>query len=299
MGALAVACSLHSGAAHAETPNKAPAERAAVTASGAAHRAEAEGWEIKTPQNWKFAVQGPRVLFGSDTEAGLIVVWFTPGATFEQVQQTAAQPYVENGLTLTPTGAPKPFGTKGGKAVVVDTQGMAADGSTIVSHGIGIAGPNGAVAIVGLTLPDKLKALSARVDEMGRSVSFFTPKVAAGASLLSGAMCSWSGSSSTGSSMSNTQRMVFDGKGNVGHGSETTFSGTTGSVGDANRTDYSGAAGNQFANSSVGRYTVSGNQVQIQWQGNVQDCTVHNRGNGGRITELMCGKKLWGGALCE
>lgn len=274
-----------------------------ASANGALYKSDGEGWQIQPPKAWKHALTNGKLMIGSDTEAGLMLAWLQPGLTYEQAAEYAKQPYQEEGLVLMP-GAAKPFATKAGKAFVVEYTGTAMDGQTVKSRSISIAGAKGVIYAVAVTTEPQFAALSKRVDEMAKTATFFTPKAGAvgagggggaGVSLIQGAMCAWS----SGSSYSSSQKMFFDGKGNVSWGSEMAFGGSIKDGGGNETATYSGYTGNQNESSSMGRYSVQGDAVNIQWgDGTTMACTVHHR-NSGRVAELMCGKKLFGGGLCE
>ena len=168
----------------------------ASAASGPPHRVDHEGWQVRTPAKWKFAVNGSRVLFGSDTEAGIIVVWFAPHVTYEQMESQAASGAAQIGMSL--AGPPISAAMKGGKALITEVLGTAPDGSQLRGRAIGVAGDAGVVAMVGLTTPEKLPALRARVDALAGSVSFFKPKRSPAMNHLAGAWWHWHGTN-TGS----------------------------------------------------------------------------------------------------
>ena len=268
-----------------------------ASANGALYKSDTEGWQIQPGKAWKHAVQNGKLTIGSDTEAGLMLAWLQAGLTLEQAKEYAKQPYQEEGLVLMP-GAATPFTTKAGKAFVVEYTGKAMDGSTIKSRSVSIAAGKGVLYVVADTTEPQFAALSKKLDEMAKTVSFSTPKVAAagaGASLIQGPMCAWSG----GGNYSSSSKMFFDGKGYVSWGSESSFSGSIKDGGGNTTATYGGYGGNQNMPSDVGAYTVQGDAVNIKWgDGTVQNCTVHHR-NGGQIAELMCGKKLYGRGLCE
>lgn len=268
---------------------------AQVSAPGALYKSEAEGWQIQMPKAWKYAPNAGKLGIGSDTEAGLMFAWFQPGLTLEQAKQYATQPYQEQGLVLNPTGSAAFTSAKGTSAIATNYSGTAADGSTIKARAVTVVGAKGAVVAGGLTTEPQFAALAKRVDELAKGVAFFTPKAGAGVAFLSGPICAWSG----GSNYSSSKRMTFDGKGNVGWGSEMTFSGEIkNGQGDTTAT-YGGWTGNQHQPSDRGVYTVAGDSVTITWgDGSVMSCAVHYR-NGQQITELKCGDKLWGRGLCE
>jgi hypothetical protein len=259
-----------------------------------AYKSSFDGWQVKIPAKWKYAVQGGALMVGSDTEAGLMTVEYTAGMTLEQMEATAAQGLQEEGMVLQLSKKTQRMKIGPNQAVVAYFVGQTLDGVSIRGKGVGLAGKAGGVVVLGVTTPEKMPNLEKRVDETARSVRFFTPKASQGASRLMGPMCTFSG----GSVGSTTQRMSFDGKGRVGYGSETVMGGSFhNSQGDWTGS-WGGSGGNQNQTTSVGRYEVKGKTITIRWQGSVETCRVHNTGRGGRITEMYCGEKLWAPSLC-
>jgi hypothetical protein len=267
---------------------------AAQNAQTGLYQSAQDGWRVKVPPAWKYVVNDGSLVLGSDTEAGLMTVEFTPGLTLAQMEETAKQGIAEEGVMLRPVGPPKRMKVAGQPAVVADFSGQTADGTAILGRGIGIAGAQGGVVVLGITTPEKMNALSRRIDEVGRTIKLFKPKVSAGSARLVGIMCSFSG----GSVSSTTRRMVFDGKGRVSYGAETIMGGTFQNEFGDQTGSWGGATGNQNQTTSVGRYQVKGKTITIRWQGSVETCRVHNTGRAGRITEIYCGDKIWAPSLC-
>jgi len=254
-----------------------------------------DGWSLTMPDGWKHAEQQGVHALGSDTEAGLILITYTPGLTFEAMLASASSGLNEQGLLLLPMNVPVQGKIGNQNSVTVDLQGKAMDGTTVQSHAVGVAGPSGGLVILGLTTPAQIKNLSDRVDQIARTVSFSAPQLGSVA-LLQGTVCAWNGSSS----YSATSRMSFDGQGHVSYGSEFSaggsFKDSTGNV----TSDWSVMTGNQNQNSSYGSYAIDQNTVRIRWpNGSEQSCTVHHRAGNGQITELYCGSQLYGAALCD
>ncbi|MEW5742155.1 MAG: hypothetical protein AB1938_24785 [Myxococcota bacterium] len=276
-------------------PTKAEPAPQVGAATGGVYKDEGGGWSVRAPANWKFGEKAGRVLFGSDTEAGLIVAWYAPGTTFEQMQQIAAQGINDSGVVLTPVSAPQSVSAPAGKAIAVDLTGTSQDGQPIQARAVGVAGPQGAVAVLGITSPQQFKGLRPKVDAMAKSVGFFTPKVGAGAHLLRGTLCNYSG----GSVASWSKRVTFDGRGHASAGSEMAFGGQFHDQGGNNTGWYVGQSGNMNEDSSGGTYTVSGNTVTVRLGGETIVCSVHHRQQNGAISELMCDGKLYGAGLCE
>lgn len=115
------------------------------------------------------------------------------------------------------------------------------------------------------------------------------PQSSGNESLLSGQFCHWGGSSSsyTGSSYSHSERVYFDGQGRFTTGSEASFNSPEGLA-------YGGG------NDGGGTYRVVGNEVHLMFtDGSTGVATVYNRGQGGRVTELMYNGDLYAPQLCE
>ncbi|MCB9686449.1 MAG: hypothetical protein H6738_08900 [Alphaproteobacteria bacterium] len=257
-------------------------------------RSSTDGFSVTPPQGWKAAQQPGVWLLGSETEAGLMTVSYTAGLGVDALRQQAAAGLQEDGLMLVVTSAPQQRTVAGHPAIVADYQGLAADGTPLRAHGVGVVGARGAVVVLGLTTPEQIAGLTGRVDATAGTVAFFEPELGK-VSLLAGTLCSYSG----GSSFSSTQRMSFDGKGSVAWGSELVGGGDIkDSLGDTTAS-WSVISGNQNQTTSVGTYAIQGDEVRISWpDGTGQTCTVHFRQGDGRITELMCGGKLYGAPLC-
>src|SRR5688500_14191590 len=91
---------------------------ASAQVAGGKHRVEAEGWEIKAPATWKVASKGSQALFGSETEAGLIVAGFEAGVTYDAMKEKASQAIQDQSVSLQPVGTAKTADVKGAKAFV-------------------------------------------------------------------------------------------------------------------------------------------------------------------------------------
>lgn len=259
------------------------------------YRVEAQGWELTIPSGWKHSEQGGRLLLGSDTEAGLIIAWFAPGATWEQMKTDAANGIQDPSVQLSPLGAAEEKKLGKNRALVANLKGMGSDGVEVRARAIGVLLEAGAVGVVGLTTAEKIAGLAKTVEAIAASVKYEKPKAGAGTSKLKAALCSFSG----GNVATTTRRMVFDGNGNVGYGAETIAGGTF-KDGAGNTTgSWGSASGNQYDANSRGRYSVDGDRVTIVWANQTETCSVHFRQQDGRITELQCGSTLYGTSLCE
>jgi len=105
---------------------------------------------------------------------------------------------------------------------------------------------------------------------------------------LKGALCSWSGSSSSSSSYSSTQKIVFDGQGNFQFGSESSFSSNAGIAYGGN------------PNVKRGTYSVGESTVTLFYpDGDKYEFRINMRQDNGMITELMYSGTLYARGLCE
>lgn len=243
----------------------------AKAAAGPVHRVDHEGWQVHTPARWKYQVKGNRVLFGSDSEAGFIVVWFAPSLTYEQMESQAAAGAAQLGMAL--AGPPISEKMKGGRALVTEVTGTAPDGRKVRGRAIGVAGPAGAVAIVGLATPEKFATLRGRVDSLARSVAFFKPKRSPAMSYLTGAWWHYHGVDSSagghysGSSYERTIVLCTDGSFHDSDASDISIntetkaaSGSTDAWGNQIESIV-GSANSNRSGSGAGRWVAVGNDT--------------------------------------
>lgn len=249
---------------------KIPATRASA-ATGGAHRVDHEGWQVRAPAKWKYGEKGGRVLFGSDTEAGFIVVWFIPKVTYEQMESQTATGAAKIGMTLAGPAISEKM--KGGRALITEVLGKAPDGTKLRGRAIGVAGENGVVAMIGITTPEKFSALRGRVDALAKSVAFFKPKRSPAMNHLAGAWWHWhgtdtgSGGNSASSSYERTIVLCTDGtyqdsdESNISVNTETkTAAGSTDLWG--NPVDsIKGSANRNRADSGRGRWVAVGDDL--------------------------------------
>lgn len=273
----------------------------ATAATGAPHRVDHEGWQVRTPAKWKYEVKGSRVLFGSDTESGFIVVWYAPSVTYEQMESNAAAGAAQIGMSLAGPAISEKL--KGGRALITEVLGAAPDGSKLRGRAIGVAGATGVVAMVGLTTPEKFPVLRARVDELARSVSFFKPKRSPAMNHLAGAWWHWhgtdtgSGGNSASSSYERTIVLCTDGtffdsdESNISVNTETkTAAGSTDAWG--NPVDkIIGSAGRNRSGAGAGRWVAVGDDMtgslELQFSnGNVERRAYVFKKRGGGDIEL-------------
>jgi hypothetical protein len=141
-----------------------------------------------------------------------------------------------------------------------------------------------------ITFPDGTQLPFVKAASATASQGKTTQPTGAGGPLwqLQGSLCYWSGSSSSYSSYSRTEKLTFDGKGNFIFGKEGSFSGDAGLT-------YSGNP-----NVDGGTYRIEGNKVTLTFRsGEVYQLDINIRQDDGRITELMYQGKLYAVSLCE
>lgn len=218
-----------------------------TAATGAEYRDELDGWSVRTPDHWKYAVKGTTVIFGSDTEAGAIFVTFGRGWSYEQMDKGATA-YIQQ-IGAQQIGRTQPFKAKAGKAIVVELGGTTAQGP-LHGRAIGVAGPRGAVTVLGVTTPEKIDGLRKRVDQIALSAAFFEPKQSPAMAILAGPWWHYHGTSvgTTSSSYERTIELCLDG---------TFFDSTESAVSVS-----SGQAGGFGQGAGAGRWTAEGNNMQ-------------------------------------
>jgi len=240
-----------------------------VALAGAAHaddyRDDMAGWLVHTPDHWKHQEQGAAVMFGSDTEAGVILVAFTPGLTYAHME-AGVDAYVQS-LGATPVGRATPFASKAGKALVVEMTGTLPDGTNLHARAIGVAGPAGTVSVTGITTPQQIGGLRKRVDQLAQSVQFFTPKRTAAMGALAGAWWHYHGTSTgAGQSSSSYERTIeLCANGTFFDSSQSDIASYAYKDGDP-MIKYHGNAGafRNSQNAGAGRWTATGDRARGQ-----------------------------------
>jgi hypothetical protein len=245
-------------------------------ASGAAYRDETDGWEVRTPGAWKYAVKGSTLVFGSDTEPGVIYVSFNRGISYDQLVQGASAYLAQLGATQ--IGETTPFRAHGNQGVVVEATGIV-EGTQLRARTLGVAGPSGVVGVTALTTPDKLPALRKRADAIAMSARFFTPKQSPAMRYLAGPWWHYHGTSGSLSSSSyeRTLELCADGRFFDSSASDIDVSATSTTTGaDGWGNPYSGStttAGRSRQDGSAGRWTATGTAAQGQLR------LMHNSGS--------------------
>ena len=256
------------------------------------------GWSATAPDGWQAVQQDGAWMLGHELEAGLVLVWFAAGARLPQLQAEGQQGLDQQGLHLAPAGGSTAFSVSGGSAFQQDYLGGAADGTILAAHAVAVVGDPGGLVVLGLTTPEQLPNLSARVDAVARTVRFSAPalpQATGDLAALRGALCGYSG----GSGYSASQRMTFDGQGGVTWGSAFSAGGSF----QDSQGDYAGGwsavSGDQTQPSDRGVYSVTGSSLHITWgDGQTRDCTASARRADGRFTVLKCSDKVFAVGAC-
>lgn len=226
--------------------------------AGTAVGSAADGWRVTAPDGWTVVEQGGAYVLGQEGRPGVVVVTYTFGATWADLQAQAESPLRDAGVVLAPVTRPLARQVAGSRAVVADYAGRASDGAELGAHGVGLSGPAGGLVIVGLGPASEKAELARRVDALAASVGWSSPD-AGPVGTLQGPFC--------GGLAGN--RMQFDGRGWVSTASPL-------SAADVG-----------------GVYSLVGDDVVVRFpDGAERRCAVAGRADG-RVTALTCGGKPW------
>lgn len=272
----------------AAVTGKQPPAPASGAAPGDPVRDELEGWEVRTPANWRHEIRDGRVVFGGVTEAGAIFVSYLRGVSYDQMS-AGAEAQVRQ-LGATPTGPARAHNFSAGRGQIIEVTAMGNDGVAIYGRAIGIAGPQGVVSVFGLTTKDKFDTLRKRVDAIAQSARFFTAKPSVATADMQHLVGPWwhyhsTGSGSNIASYQRTLELCADGtffdsdESNISLRTEPSSRGT---VVSANR---------DSQDHSAGRWTSSGNNTRgtlrlVHRNGNVEQHTYVFKKPGGGDIEL-------------
>lgn len=136
------------------------------------------GLEFAPPPGWKVAEREGNVLLGSDTEPGLMLARFMPGANRQMLLQGYGEGLKEEGVTLMPSARAEDFKAGANAGVAGELAGMAQNGSQLKARVIGVLTPFGDAAVfMGITTADKYAGLKPRVDALAASAGFTRPKI--------------------------------------------------------------------------------------------------------------------------
>lgn len=134
------------------------------------------GLRFRIPTGWQLAQQdGDSWLLGSNTIPGLLLVWELELETLGELRSLVSQEMVDDGIRLTPQGAPEEVGAS---SLGVEVEGTLGD-AQVRGYAVGVISPHGAgVTILAVTEPDRYEAghrVAAR--ELAGSVRFRPPPV--------------------------------------------------------------------------------------------------------------------------
>ena len=194
------------------------------------------GVNFTVPENWFVTDRQAALLVASKTEAGLMIVRFTPKTSLDKLRQGYAEGLEEDGLRLMPAAQLQNFPAGRQPGLAGELSGFSSDGSTIRARIIGVVSPFGDAAVVlGLTTAEKYAQLRPRVDALAASLAFTQPKTPPVKDFLAGQYWAYSGSSSSGGSYSRESKLFLCADGTFGTNRETQSSGSAGTYGGQGR----------------------------------------------------------------
>ena len=225
------------------------------------------GWNISytTPPGWQVSQDLGRIqMLASTTEAGAIFV--APGlySNFDEVTVDVTAFYQALGHVAYPVEQPSPTTISGLQAMTATLASQDQMGQTVHSRVVSLLTPHGTgLVLVGMTTPQQMPQLQAKVHAMASSVQAQAPQVNQQAiAALRGRWMFYEGKASGvtapsgGASRSHEEYVTFDGSGNFQWQSSSSVSVTTPGAG--------GMAGGANANSDQGTYTVIGNTLVMK-----------------------------------
>jgi hypothetical protein len=258
------------GAKAGPRPEEEPAPRAGA-ADGRLHRVAHEGWSVRLPEGWDGQERDGALALGSRTEAGLLLVQATPRSDPESLRAGLGEVLAELGFA---GAAPslEPAQMPGGRGLAAEFPVTARDGTALRLRAVAVACERGAVAMLAVTTAEKMGALRRRVDEMARSVRFFTPEVSAAQRFLAGEWWGYS-SAGIGATGGTESALAFCPDGRFFSSSESSYSGGAGTAGAwgvaGQRASGGGARWTAVGTPASGRVTVTrpdGRTSVISWQ---------------------------------
>ncbi len=140
------------------------------------------GFKFVPPAGWAFQKTASGIMLGSNTVAGLIVVFPHSATSMQQMQQEMMQGIHEEGTALSVAGKPVAVA---GNALAVDYTGEV-NQQQAKAKGYGVLSPNGGGAyILAITTPDKMgKDLTSAAETIGRNMQYIKAGSGAGSSDL-------------------------------------------------------------------------------------------------------------------
>jgi hypothetical protein len=146
--------------------------------TGARWSDETWGVTLDLPAGWKAAMRDGILLLGSDTEAGLMVVRFSPKTDRAALTAGYSQGLQESGVNLLPTSPIADFAAGANRGLAGELGGMAQNGSRLTARVVGVPTPFGDAAIfLGVTTPEQYAKLKPRVEALAAGASFQKPKI--------------------------------------------------------------------------------------------------------------------------
>lgn len=134
------------------------------------------GLRFRIPAGWQLAQQDEESwIFGSTALPGLVLVWELELATLAELRAVVSQEIVDDGLRLSPRGAPEEMGSA---TLGVEVEGTLGD-AQVRGYAVGVISPHGSgVTILAVTEPERYEAghRSAAL-ELAESVRFRPPPV--------------------------------------------------------------------------------------------------------------------------
>lgn len=196
-----------------------PAHAAPFTVKGAAasgfeYKADAYGVSMKFPAGWLHREEQDAIYLGNNTEPGLVAVWSTAETSADAIaaEFTQALAFVGS-FTL---GQPAAIKDGNRSFRIYDAKGTASTGGEAGARCIAVASKEFVVLILGVVegAADVRAAMSARVDEMARTVKFEERKPGAAMAGIAGQWWSYSGTTtlSGGGGSERTVALCPDGR---------------------------------------------------------------------------------------
>ncbi len=233
----------------------------AIAAAGTPLGSAGDGWTLAAPDGWRAEGGGTSWVLSREGDPGVVVVTYTHGATWADLQAQAATPMQDAGMVLAPVSAPVLSTTR--RAVAADYQGRTADGAPVAAHAVGVAGAAGGLVVLGLGPSAGAATLARTVDALAEAVVWTTPDRGPVASVR-GDLCG-------GLAL---VRMTFDGAGRVVTTSPATPEGAAAS------------------------YLVSGDDLVVRYPDGAERRCVITRRDAGAVVAVDCGGKPWTAAQC-
>ncbi|MEW6775915.1 MAG: hypothetical protein AB1405_06460, partial [Bdellovibrionota bacterium] len=189
-----------------------PLNPSGPAASGAPYKAEMEGVELRMPQGWSYREEEDSLVLGSNTEAGLIVLWTSQVKAAGEIKGEFTQALANTGASFNACEGFASVALKSGQASFCEAAGVDQEGTALRARLVAVVGKSKTVLVGGLTTnePAKFSVIQKRVDEIARSVKFLVQDPSKGPSVVVGQWWSYSGVSGvTGGGGGSERTMAF------------------------------------------------------------------------------------------